>query len=267
VNDQVTGHIFWYSSETPDQFAKELFTILLDIRHASFIVTDQQGVTKSKSLSSSSAGHDVWPPHVNLIVGKGKIESSIGSGKVALRYQPSPLSRQYDPFVGKREYPLGSNHEQISQYRSLASYASYAKLRQIVEYPNFMQFTIEAAVGAAALYALQVGENVSSLRSQGQLRWLGVLDVPPESRLAIAGDLLLGNQEPLTDRLDRYMLAPSFITMGSKETISSYRDDLANAFPDEVFTFREIGDSAFLALSDVGAVKRIFLPHWHQSRR
>lgn len=268
MKDEVTGHIFWYSDETPDRFASAIFSSLLDGRHASFTVADQKGVTKSKRRpQSSEAGDGAWPAHVNLIVGKGRIESALGSGKGSLRYEPSPLSRQYDPFAGEREYPTGSSHDQISLYRTLASSANYVKLRQVAEYPNFMQLTIELAEGAATPCALQVAEKVASLQSQGNLRWLGVLDVPPESMPPIAGDLLLGNQEPLTDRLDKYMLASSFITMGAKGTIARYRDELASAYPDEEFTFREIGEAAFIALSEVSAVKRVFLPQWHKSKR
>lgn len=269
MKDEVTGHIFWYSDDTPDQFASTLFSSLLDTRHVSFTVVDQKGVAKSKRRpQSSGAGDEPWPAHVNLMLGKGRVESAIGSGKAALRYEPSPLSRQYDPFINKRGYPPGSTHDQISLYRSLASSESYARLRLLTEYPNFMQLTIELAPGEAAMpRALQVAERVAGLQSQGNLRWLGVLDVPPETLLPIAGHFLLGNKEPLTDRLDKYMLAPSFITMGSKETIARYRDELASAYPNEELTFREIGAAAFIALSEASAVKRVFLPQWHKSKR
>jgi hypothetical protein len=266
VKSEVTGHIFWYSNETPDQLASALFSSLLDSRHATFTVVNQKGVAKSKRRpQSSGAGDEGWPAQVNLIVGKGRVESAIGSGKAALRYEPSPLSRQHDPFPSERRYPVGSDHDQIDLYRTLASSERYAKLRQLAEYPNFMQLTIALAAGeAAAPCALQLAERVAGLQSQWYVRWLGVL---AETLLPIAGNLLLGNQEPLTDRLDKYMLAPSFITMGSKETIARYRDELASAHPSEELTYREIGEAAFIALSEASAVKRVFLPQWHKSRR
>jgi hypothetical protein len=269
---RIAGHIFWYASERPDRFSMRLFEALTNPRSQRWTLVNQSGVRtfRTKDASDRSSQMAVaWGEKINQISAKSSLSPALGNAEISLVYTPSPLSSQYDPFVEGRRFPTGATHDQISLYHSLGSNYSYAKGRDLKEYPHLLQISIADThqhKSAEELVRL-IGAAVVACAAEENFRWLGVLDASPHLMPPIVPNLLLGRADPITSKLDRYLLAQSYLTMGTKDTLTQLRDRLSTSYPVESLTYQENGRAALLMLGDIDAVKRIFVPDWHQSTR
>lgn len=270
---RIAGHIFWYSTECPDRFSMKLFETLTNPKSMRWTLVNQSGVRafRTKDAADRSSQMAVaWSEKINQISAETSLSPALGDAKLALVYTPSPLSLQYDPFVEGRRFPVGATHDQISLYHSLGSNYSYAKGRDLKEYPHLLQLSITGAhqhMGVEEFVRLIGSAVVACAAAEENFRWLGVLDASPHLMLPIVPNLLLGRADPITSKLDRYMLAQSYLTMGARGTLTQLRESLRSSHPAESLTYQENGHAALLMLDDIEAVKRIFAPEWHQSPR
>lgn len=265
----VAGHIFWYADQKPDKFAQELIQIFVNACPATWVVVDQIGIKKIrtgvKPSKQSDALNIAWHDGFILLTAR----MALTNGGVRVSYQPSPLSVQYESFREGVSYPAGLTHAQRNLYQSLHSAFNYVKGRKLYEYPHLLQveFVKTTKQQESWVQIQQLANAVISIPTMDKFRWLAVLDAKPELLLDIAPLSLIGSAEPLTDRLDKYMFTPSYLTMGNKVTIAQYLDSIVTNFPEEKFEYREQDNSAYLLFDDIASVKRVYMPEWHKRQR
>lgn len=265
----VAGHIFWYANEKPDKFAQELIGIFVNACPATWTVVDKAGIKKIKTGVQSSKKSDLlntaWHHGFMLLA----LRIKLINGRARISYEPSPLSVQYDPFHEGVTYPESATQDQRSLYRSLYSGFNYIKGRKLSECPHLLQIEIIKATKQqeSRVQTQQLANMLISIPTMDDFRWLAVLDATPELLLDIVPLSLIGSAEPLTDRLDKYMFTPSYLTMGSKVTIAQYLDSIVTNFPEEKFEYREKDNSAYLLFDDMASVKRVYMPEWHKQQR
>ena len=267
----LAGHIFWYANECPDYFGQNLFEQWLsDKNPVNWTVIDQEGVSKIKvgvkGVEKRKAIAAAWTKRFIILKAHGLLPDSLGAANIALTFEPSPLSDQYACFVEGKNFPITATYNEQRMYSGLASRQRYARLRHLSETPNLMRFAFEDMddVSKVKAFSKVVAERLIAMPTEANFRWLCVLDAEPQGYHIHAPRSLLAEAIPITHLLDKFMFVPSYLTIGAKAVIQAYRNALSDAFPNEKFQYCENGNSAYLLLDDIGSVKRIFLPAWHQ---
>ena len=266
---KVSGHVFWYADEKPDSFAQALIGVLVERQPASWTVINQIGIekirTSAKQSNQSEALNRAWQHGFISLAAR----ATLVGGKVSVLYEPSVLSVQYDPFPEGVTYPPSAAQDERSAYRSLHSAYSYVKRRGLVQYPHLLlwEYTNAGQQLESREQTQRLANAILAIPTGKDFRWLAALDASPELLLDVVPFGLRGNAEPLTDRLDKYMGMPSYLTIGSRATIVQYRDSIAAEFPEETFEYREEGNSAYLVFDDMVSTKRIYMPAWHKRHR
>jgi hypothetical protein len=259
----ISGYFFWFSNEVPHKFFEALIDVIVLKKSEGCSVFSESGVTKRKLADVGLLSG------VRLVSGRGKYEcSDCSCGNLVFSYEPSPLSIQYGALRKDGLSLVDVNKNQKSYFYSIESIVGYVLQRDLKEYPNFFWFSMVVSDEVDVCFeALLLAEKFinSELDSVGGGRWLGVLDVSPMEMMPMAGKILLGRNEAIAHRLDRYMLAPSFIVVGSLKTISDYYVDVNLNFPGNAVLGESRG--GFVVLKDINLVKKIFLPKWHLSHR
>lgn len=153
--------------------------------------------------------------------------------KCEIIYKPSPLSIQFQGFDAREILNNTINRNEYNMYSSIETIYNYCHLRRLNEFPNFLNIIISTSKNTerniTSLYSVLV-----DIFDGGEIRYIGFIDVDKHV-IHEQNYHLLARNPPITHILDKFLLRANYITIGRKEIISSYCNDLKNNYPKFIY--------------------------------
>lgn len=180
--------------------------------------------------------------------------------KCEIIYRPSPLSIQFQGFDLREILKNNVNRNEYNMYLSIESIYNYCHLRGLNQFPNFLNIIISVdeniEENIASLYGLLV-----SIFDASEIRYIGFIDVGKHV-IHEQNYHLLARNPPITHILDKFLLKANYVTIGRKEIILGYYNDLKNNYPEFICELIDFKKSTVLKIES-NSLDDIMIEKWH----